>query len=200
LSKERVLPVTGRLFPLVPRSDAIGTEDPRAERPEVLARFEPAPTDFARSPETTPLGRLGTDPVGREEFEGRAGLFEVTGRDERVALDGARDEREEPLPEALDGFCGLDGVARGVGLDAGLALEGDDRGAGCDFEAGAGLGLADDEERLLPGAEAGRLLGAAAGRLLDEDDDERFDDEGAEALDRFVVVRLFPVRSICTGR
>jgi hypothetical protein len=192
LSKERVLPVTGRLFPLVPRSDAIGTEDPRAERPEVLARFEPAPTDFARSPETTPLGRLGTEPIGREEVEGRAGAFEVTGRDDRVALDGARDEREEPLPEALDGFCGLDGAARGVGLDAGRALEGDDRGAGCDFEAGAGLGLADDEERL--------LLGAAAGRLPDEDDEERFDDEGAEALDRFVVVRLFPVRSICTGR
>lgn len=186
------MPVTGRLFPLVPRSDAMGTEDPRAERPEVLTRFEPAPTDFARSPDTTPLGRLGTDPVGREEAEGRAGVFEVTGRDVRVALDGARDERGEPLPEALDGFCGLDGAARGVGLDAGRALEGDERGAGCDFEAGAGLGLAADEGRL--------LLGDAAGRLPDEDDEERFDDEGAEALDRFVVVRLFPVRSICTGR
>ena len=135
--------------------------------------------------------------MGREEDVGRAGVFVVTGRDERVAPDELRDELDDaPLPEALAGFLGLDGVVRGAGFEAGRAFEdelGADRdfelGAGWDFELGAGFGLADEERGLLD-EEDDRLL------LDEEDDDERLADEGAAELVRLDALFLLPVRSI----
>ena len=144
-----------------------------------------APVDFARFVDTAPLGRLETEPAGRVDVLGRAGVLEVAGRDDRVPPAAFRDELDdEPLPEALEGFLGLDGVVRGAGFEAGRALD-EERGAGCDFELGAGRGFA-DEERLLPEE--------------DDEEEERFADDGADELERLDDVRLFPLRSICTGR
>ena len=113
----------------------------------------------------------------------------------RVVLEAGRDDPAALLPDVLGAFRGLDGVARDPVFEAGRALE-DERGAGFDAELGAGFdcelgagrGFAEDDRLPL---EAGR-------RALDEDDeeDERFADDGAEELERLALERLFPERSI----